>query len=234
MNEQASYFIGSIIIVRKPDGDYDVIDGQQRLTTIVLTLCAFREYLKNKVDPNTVGTKRLEEIRKKIDELLYSYDLGTGRSKPRLILQYEEAKDYMNCLIEETDFKGDTTNSINKMMEAYEKIFSYIENIDKTYLLDFITYFLIKVEMVVIIPENGRSKPRLILQYEEAKDYMNCLIEETDFKGDTTNSINKMMEAYEKIFSYIENIDKTYLLDFITYFLIKVEMVVIIPESSHK
>jgi len=96
MNEQASYFIGSIIIVRKPDGDYDVIDGQQRLTTIVLTLCAFREYLKNKVDPNTVGTKRLEEIRKKIDELLYSYDLGTGRSKPRLILQYEEAKDYMN------------------------------------------------------------------------------------------------------------------------------------------
>jgi len=154
MNEQSSYFIGSIIIVKRPDGDFDVIDGQQRLTTIVLTLCAFREYLKNKIDSSFPGTKRLEEIKKKIDELLYSYDLETGRSRPRLKLQYEEAKNYMDCLIEETDYNGETTNSINKMKEAYDRITSYIANINKNHLLDFIIYFLIKVEMVVFIPEN--------------------------------------------------------------------------------
>ncbi|MFY0072210.1 DUF262 domain-containing protein, partial [Acinetobacter baumannii] len=41
--EQQSYFIGSIIIVKNNEGKYDVIDGQQRLTTIMLTLCAMRD-----------------------------------------------------------------------------------------------------------------------------------------------------------------------------------------------
>ena len=40
-----SYFIGSIIIVKNNKGKYDVIDGQQRLTTIILALCAIRDLL---------------------------------------------------------------------------------------------------------------------------------------------------------------------------------------------
>ena len=44
--EQQSYFIGSIIIVKNNEGKYDVIDGQQRLTTIMLTLCAMRDLLE--------------------------------------------------------------------------------------------------------------------------------------------------------------------------------------------
>lgn len=42
----SSYFIGSMITVRRPDGRFDVIDGQQRLTTIVLCLCAISTILK--------------------------------------------------------------------------------------------------------------------------------------------------------------------------------------------
>lgn len=45
-DEQESYFIGSIIIVKNKN-KYDVIDGQQRLTTITLTLCAIRDLLKH-------------------------------------------------------------------------------------------------------------------------------------------------------------------------------------------
>ena len=154
MNEQSSYFIGSIIIVKRPDGDFDVIDGQQRLTTIVLTLCAFREYLKNKIDSSFPGTKRLEEIKRRLMNFFTVMIWKPEEADSRLKLQYEEAKNYMDCLIEETDYNGETTNSINKMKEAYDRITSYIANINKNHLLDFIIYFLIKVEMVVIIPEN--------------------------------------------------------------------------------
>ena len=42
--EQLNYFIGSIILIRN-NGKHDVIDGQQRLTTITLTLCAFRDLI---------------------------------------------------------------------------------------------------------------------------------------------------------------------------------------------
>lgn len=38
--DTGEYFIGSIILIKKPDG-FDVIDGQQRLTTITLILSAF-------------------------------------------------------------------------------------------------------------------------------------------------------------------------------------------------
>ena len=44
-SEQQNYFIGSIIIIEN-NGKYDVIDGQQRLTTIVLSLCAMRDLLE--------------------------------------------------------------------------------------------------------------------------------------------------------------------------------------------
>lgn len=40
--EQRNYFLGSIIIVNN-DRCFDVVDGQQRLTTIMLSLCVFRD-----------------------------------------------------------------------------------------------------------------------------------------------------------------------------------------------
>ena len=43
--QQTSYFIGSIIVVKNGE-KYDVIDGQQRLTTIVISLCALRDVLQ--------------------------------------------------------------------------------------------------------------------------------------------------------------------------------------------
>jgi uncharacterized protein with ParB-like and HNH nuclease domain len=42
---QTNYFIGSAIIVKRTDGQYDVIDSQQRLTTIIISLCAMRDTL---------------------------------------------------------------------------------------------------------------------------------------------------------------------------------------------
>ena len=44
--EQSSYFIVSIIIVKNASR-YEVIDGQQRLTTIVISMCAIRDVMKS-------------------------------------------------------------------------------------------------------------------------------------------------------------------------------------------
>lgn len=49
-----NYFIGSIIIVKRADDTFEVIDGQQRLTTIILTLCALRDQIKE-VPKNTLN-----------------------------------------------------------------------------------------------------------------------------------------------------------------------------------
>ncbi len=43
--ETSEYFIGSIVVCGRPDGVFDLIDGQQRMTTTYLALCAIRDYL---------------------------------------------------------------------------------------------------------------------------------------------------------------------------------------------
>ena len=41
----AEYFIGSIVVCPRKDGAFDLIDGQQRTTTLFVTLCAIRDRL---------------------------------------------------------------------------------------------------------------------------------------------------------------------------------------------
>ena len=111
--QQESYFIGSIIIVKNKN-KYDVIDGQQRLTTITLTLCAIRDLLSN---------QELTELQKNhlstVNNLLYSFDLDTEKHLLRLELQYEESKNFLDTLILKEKYEGENTASIQKMRAEF-------------------------------------------------------------------------------------------------------------------
>src|ERR1700730_9275446 len=117
--KQTNYFIGSTIIVkREGESSFDVIDGQQRLTTIVLSLCAIRKALKNMNCEEDEIKVLNSELLKVVNELLYKFDITTRKHTPRLSLQYEESKDYLNTLIAENDFTENDTPSITKMKQA--------------------------------------------------------------------------------------------------------------------
>src|SRR5574343_875388 len=109
--EQRSYFIGSIIIVRN-GSQYDVIDGQQRLTTTVLTMCALRDLLKSK--SQELNAKQAQHFQG-IDTWLSSFDLEADEVKVRLELQYEESRDYLARLIQGLPTPPDETASIQRM-----------------------------------------------------------------------------------------------------------------------
>ncbi len=152
--DQKSYFIGSIIIV-KNSGKYHVIDGQQRLTTAVITLCAFRDLLKGL----TLDDKQ-QNYYKSIEEWLSGFDIETDETQVRLELQYAESKEYLSSLILGKPYKDEETASIKKMREAYERIKEYLgsyleQSIDK--LVSFARYFLTKIDLVVIESENLSS-----------------------------------------------------------------------------
>ena len=72
--DPSSYFIGSIIIV-KNGSKYDVIDGQQRLTTTVITMCALRDLLKDQVLDQVQ-----EHYLKTIQSWLSSFDMQSKQS----------------------------------------------------------------------------------------------------------------------------------------------------------
>ena len=154
ITKQKSYFIGSIIIVANKD-KFGVIDGQQRLTTIILTLCAFRDLLHTqKLD--TRQTKYLQNI----EELLADFDMDSDETRVRLELQYSESKGYLEKLIGKEEFTDEKSSSIDKMEKAYNKIKlhhqSYLDESLES-LLSFAKYFLTKIELVVIESENLSS-----------------------------------------------------------------------------
>jgi uncharacterized protein with ParB-like and HNH nuclease domain len=43
---QVEYFVGSMVVCPGADGSYEVIDGQQRLTTFFILFCALREFFR--------------------------------------------------------------------------------------------------------------------------------------------------------------------------------------------
>lgn len=154
--EQRSYFIGSIIIVRN-GSQYDVIDGQQRLTTTVLTMCALRDLLKSK--SQELNAKQAQHFQG-IDTWLSSFDLEADEVKVRLELQYEESRDYLARLIQGLPTPPDETASIQRMRAAYERIRSHLQqHLDTSLdaLVEYARYFLTKIDLVVIESENLSS-----------------------------------------------------------------------------
>ncbi len=83
VESDADYFIGSIVLFKYKDGLFGVVDGQQRLTTITMFLCALRNLLRDQgLKSLADGLHRLIE-RPDIDDK-NQYVLQTETSYPYL------------------------------------------------------------------------------------------------------------------------------------------------------
>ena len=60
-DEDEEYFLGSIVTFKNDDGQLEVIDGQQRLTTLLLILRAFYDKFANMKDPESERTRDMIE-----------------------------------------------------------------------------------------------------------------------------------------------------------------------------
>lgn len=48
-NKKGEYFLGSVVLIEKPDNQFDVVDGQQRLTTLTILFSVLRNFLGEKI-----------------------------------------------------------------------------------------------------------------------------------------------------------------------------------------
>ena len=195
-----SYFIGSIIIVKNNKGKYDVIDGQQRLTTIILALCAIRDLLLE-VELSPVQ----EKVLTKIKSLLFEFDLETGEDNVRLELQYPESKDYLNNLIANKDFQDNSTPSIAKMQDAYSTIKNFysekMRNIGVDRTIEDVRYFLTKVEIVKILSENLSSALKIFETINQRGAGLNAmdLIKNLLFSNVNESQFDRIKEIWKSI-----------------------------------
>ena len=201
--DQRSYFIGSIIIV-KNGNKYDVIDGQQRLTTTVLTMCALRDLLKGQsLDPLQ------QNYLQTIETWLYSFDMKTRQVQVRLELQYEESKDFLLNLILGKPTTGDDTASIQRMREAYERIKSHLQqHLTKSLddLADYAYYFLTKIDLVVIESENLSSALKIFETINQRGAGLNAmdLVKNLLFSKAKGNDFSRIKEKWKDLTGHLQ------------------------------
>jgi hypothetical protein len=146
------YFIGSIVVCPGKDGVFDLIDGQQRMTTLFVTLCAIRDRIA------ALGDKPSGALEKMIADS--SPDLlGQDVFRYRLDLQYADSGDVLVGIAERrTDpADGRSTRSVENILNAYKSVTAFLVErfaADAGALRVFYGYLINKVKLIRIQTED--------------------------------------------------------------------------------
>ena len=147
------YFLGNIVIYKKGQEPYSVIDGQQRLTTLLLLIKAF--FTK-------AGTATI------LQKCLYKEDELTGDVTDELRIKSEVIEDDANIL-KDIISNGGAESQGTKMKENYDDFIKRIENWqqennnDPTVLEELIKCFL---QHVVLLPIVCKSEDDALIIFE--------------------------------------------------------------------
>lgn len=149
----SEYFIGSIVVCRNKQGAFDSIDGQQRMTTIFLVLCAIRDRLQE-LDAKASGS-----LGKMIADDRVTDD-GSDARDYRLILQYEDSGGVLVRIAEgaaPTSTARSDTQSMRCIVEAYQVLREFLAEHfadDPDAVRKFFAAFIRRVKLIRIVTPN--------------------------------------------------------------------------------
>jgi len=112
----AEYFIGSVVVCRDHSGCFRLIDGQQRVTTIYVTLCAMRDALV------AAGVPPSDTLKSHIQAAQMDPITGEDAAQYRVMLQYEDSKGVLERIAEggnNIDDIHESTASVTNLLNAY-------------------------------------------------------------------------------------------------------------------
>ncbi len=135
------YFVGTTVVFENKS-ELELIDGQQRNTTLFLMLCAFRRIYRERSLPTNVLDKKIADV--------YMDDNGMEKSAYRLVLQYENSTDILRQIAETPTALDPSklTGSNLRLFEAYNAIYEFInEWKDDQELRNFFMHFYKKNEV---------------------------------------------------------------------------------------
>jgi len=142
--EDESYFLGPVILIRTNEGYFEVVDGQQRLTTLMIFFCVLRDlYLKD-------DKRILNAIKSLVDE----------KYRLRLITQLHYQNEFEQEILNSVKFpQGELTKKQreqqNKFINAALIFKDKLEAISDTgQIVKFVEYLLNKVIMITITCSN--------------------------------------------------------------------------------
>jgi len=124
--DDAEYFLGSLVVFKDSDGTFQLIDGQQRVTTIYLTFCVVRNYIHELKDKS----KALENL---IAGVAQDSKTGDDINRHRLSLHYDSEgalflKEFADSSSLTNKNRKNTSSSVDNLNEAIQTIQDFLEN----------------------------------------------------------------------------------------------------------
>jgi len=145
-DKKSNYFVGGIVLAKDPGSRVIVIDGQQRLTTIMLLISAACDQFDLKGDKEHVELYRRRLCKNHLD--------GKGNIKKEYILDLQDKDDptFKKLLRNDKVIKTNNTVSENNLILAKDVCNEFIENVDD--LKAYMRYLLHNVYIVRTIAED--------------------------------------------------------------------------------
>ncbi len=154
-NNISEYFIGSIITIDKDKTKkkFDVVDGQQRLTTLTLIFAALRNMISNESAKSTIQEK-----------ILPINSLTDEPEQPRLIVRNKDETffyDYilLNKKLEENP--NSLTETQARFINNLNSIINLLSEYDEVFLKKYANFILQNVYIVLVKTESFESAYRL-------------------------------------------------------------------------
>lgn len=126
-NSEEEYYLGPIVTFRNDDGKKEIIDGQQRLTTLMLLLRAFYVKFGRMQDDNS------KKMRENIEKCIWKTDEFGNPNKDALKINSEVATDNDKEEFLKILNTGDATNMKSRYAENYKFFQTQIDDFLNNY-----------------------------------------------------------------------------------------------------
>ena len=202
-NTKLPYYFGHFLFEEKEKEQFNVIDGQQRLTTIVIFLSALFKKLKTIRHLNEKEEDHFDNCIKKRSNVHF------------------ETVDYDNLLfndyiIEQTkiDTNGIDTESAKRLVRTFDYFNKQLQNKDEVYLTKMIDVICNAISTTHVVTDESEAIQMFIFQNNRGKKPTNLEIIKAQFMyqvhlyagEDTAIIIKEIKERFEKIYKSISRI----------------------------
>lgn len=118
--KESEYFLGSIVITGHSTGRHDVVDGQQRLTTVSLLIACIKEIFTKNGDQEAATSIKAD--------FLANTDRRTKEKEPKLILNEVDNELFQELIDDSTGVERSKflTQSHRRLLDAWDCIHSFL------------------------------------------------------------------------------------------------------------
>ncbi len=115
----AEYFMGSVVL-QGANQKYEIVDGQQRLTTATVLIAAARDFVK---------AKGMTDVAKSLEsQFLFTKDTWSQEVSPRLTLSVYDNDFFLKSILEGSE-QEPARESHERLLNARKKSWAFIEDI---------------------------------------------------------------------------------------------------------